>query len=188
LNSEQTRERVKAYFYKTRVIVWDIEDASKLFSLGFFGKPLGVPKPKGPDFDSPLILDLLEALYLAEKGYIEIVDAASGEVIKPEDFIKLAKKSTPNFLDKYTIYSNLRDSGLVVTSGIKFGADFAVYKRGPGLEHAPYIVKVVRPNEVWDASEMIRAGRLATTVRKRFIIAFLEEGEPHYLLFEWWRP
>ena len=36
----------------------------------------------------------------------------------------------------------MRDSGLIVTPGIKFGCDFAVYKYGPGVEHAPYMVTV----------------------------------------------
>ena len=40
------------------------------------------------------------------------------------------------------VYRDLRESGLIVTPGIKFGCDFAVYKYGPGVEHAPYMVSV----------------------------------------------
>jgi tRNA-intron endonuclease len=28
------------------VVVWDVEEGSKLYAEGFYGKPLGTPKPK----------------------------------------------------------------------------------------------------------------------------------------------
>jgi tRNA splicing endonuclease len=45
------------------------------FNNGFFGKPLGNPKPK-EDFEEPLILDIVEGVYLLEKGKI-IVESDS---------------------------------------------------------------------------------------------------------------
>ncbi|HDI01179.1 MAG TPA: tRNA-intron lyase, partial [Candidatus Bathyarchaeota archaeon] len=76
-----------------------------------------------------------------------------------------------------------------VTTGIKFGCDFAVYRLGPGLEHAPFLVSVRRPGDQITAPEVVRAGRLATTVRKRFVIALVDEegGRIHYLMFKWFR-
>jgi tRNA-intron endonuclease len=83
----------------------------------------------------------------------------------------------------------LRDSGLIVTPGIKFGCDFAVYKYGPGVEHAPYMVSVKAAGSDLSATEIVKAGRLATTVRKRFIIAVpdLADGKTEYLMFKWFR-
>ncbi|MEM2806755.1 MAG: tRNA-intron lyase, partial [Candidatus Bathyarchaeia archaeon] len=93
------------------------------------------------------------------------------------------------FDEKYAVYRDLRDSGLVVTPGIKFGCDFAVYKHGPGLEHAPYMVSVKKASSELTATEIVKAGRLATTVRKRFIIAVpdMEKGKIRYLIFKWFK-
>ncbi|MDQ3561785.1 MAG: tRNA-intron lyase, partial [Thermoproteota archaeon] len=32
---------------ENRIIVWDISHSRSLFSSGYYGKPLGIPKPKG---------------------------------------------------------------------------------------------------------------------------------------------
>ena len=149
---------------------------------------MGIYKPKTPEFDVPLVLDLIEAAYLLEKGRIEVIDQA-GRPVSLEDLFKYAKRTYTLFEEKYRVYKDLRDAGYVVISGLKFGSAFAVYKKGPGLEHAPYIVDVMDRNEEIGSTEIIRAGRLATSVRKRFIIAvpLAETGEVRYLLFKWWK-
>jgi tRNA-intron endonuclease len=93
------------------------------------------------------------------------------------------------FEEKYAVYRDLRDSGLIVTPGIKFGCDFAVYKYGPGVEHAPYMVSVKKAGSDISATEIVKAGRLATTVRKRFIIAVPDLGanKVKYLIFKWFK-
>ncbi|MGV8106270.1 MAG: hypothetical protein ACP5OH_00675, partial [Nitrososphaerota archaeon] len=32
---------------ESRIIIWDIDDSRSIFSLGYYGKPLGIYKPKG---------------------------------------------------------------------------------------------------------------------------------------------
>ena len=85
--------------------------------------------------------------------------------------------------------ATLESSGLIVTPGIKFGCDFAVYKYGPGVEHAPYMVSVKKSGSDISATEIVKAGRLATTVRKRFIIAVpdLAADKVQYLIFKWFK-
>ncbi|HIE18604.1 TPA: tRNA-intron lyase, partial [Candidatus Bathyarchaeota archaeon] len=65
----------EAEFVENFLIIWDPQNGSELFKLGFYGKPLGIPKPKSPKFDAPLVLDLMEGLYLVEKGLIKVVEA-----------------------------------------------------------------------------------------------------------------
>ena len=100
-----------------------------------------------------------------------------------------ARRLYEDFDLKYCVYRDLRDHGLVVTPGIKFGCDFAVYKHGPGLEHAPFMVSVKKAADEVTATEMVKAGRLATTVRKRFIIAVPDEENEkiRYLIFKWFK-
>jgi len=171
------------------LIIWDIEEARAIFKLGFYGKPLGIPKPRGPDFNAPLILDLMEGLYLLEKGLVEVYGGPGGQAIGPEELKAVGREVHEDFDIKYAVYKDLREKGLVVTSGIKFGCDFAVYRLGPGLEHAPFLVSVRRPGAELTATEIVRAGRLATTVRKRFVIAVVDEavGEIRYLMFKWFK-
>jgi tRNA-intron endonuclease len=178
-----------AHLKETRAVVWDSEEASKIFALGFYGKPVGIAKPKSSEFDVPLILDLVEAAYLMGKGYIDVYDPVEDRLIDLGDFRQYAKRTNNMFEEKLLIYRDLRDAGYVVTSGMKFGSTFAVYKRGPGIDHAPFVVDVLGLRDRIDSTEIVRAGRLATTVRKRFIVAVpnLGTGNIDYLLFKWWR-
>jgi tRNA-intron endonuclease len=171
------------------LVVWKPEEGSELYKKGFYGKPLGIAKPKIPEFNVPLILDLMEGLYLAEKGNITVYEGTAKKKVSLKKLRQMAKQLYGEFEEKYSVYRDLRDNGLVVTPGIKFGCDFAVYKHGPGVEHAPYMVSVKQADSEMTATEIVKAGRLATTVRKRFIIAVpgLEKGKVEYLIFKWFK-
>jgi len=173
-----------------RLIVWDPKEGSRLYASGFYGKPLGISKPKELDFDVPLILDLIEGVYLLEKGRIRVVAGPGGREMSVEELKEIAGRVHDRFDMKYRVYRDLREAGYVVTPGIKYGCDFAVYQHGPGIDHAPYIVQVKEPEEELPAAEIVKAGRLATTVRKTFIMAVVDEksGGVTYLGFEWWKP
>jgi len=171
------------------LIVWSPEEGSELYKKGFYGKPLGIAKPKTPEFSVPLILDLMEGLYLAEKGIIAVYEGPEKEKVGLRKLRQIAKQLYEEFDEKYAVYRDLREEALVVAPGIKFGCDFAVYKHGPGVEHAPYMVSVKKAKSAMTATEIVKTGRLATTVRKRFIIAVpdLEKGKTRYLIFKWFK-
>jgi tRNA-intron endonuclease len=181
---------------KTRVelienflVVWNPAEGAKLYKTGFYGKPLGIPKPKIPEFKVPLLLDLMEGLYLFEQGEIAIYESAEKRKVGIKKLRQKAKQLYEEFEEKYAVYRDLRESSLIVTPGIKFGCDFAVYKYGPGVEHAPYMVSVKKAEAEISATEIVKAGRLATTVRKRFIIAVpdLTAKKTRYLIFKWFK-
>src|SRR5581483_5741474 len=161
---------ISARLVEDRIIVWSIEDSRTLFAAGYFGKPLGISKPKGSDFQAPLVLDLMEGCYLLEKGKIQIQREKSATVSIAE-IRKICKRQYLDFEAKYLVFQSLRDKGYVVTPGIKFGCDFAVYEHGPGIDHAPYLVQVFRQTDEISATGIVLAGRLATTVKKQFILA-----------------
>jgi len=183
-------EKIQAEFIENFLVVWDTTQGSELYRQGYYGKPIGIPKPKIMDFNVPLILDLMEGLYLAEK---EILTVREGDKKKSKVSLKKlrqrARKLYEDFDLKYAVYRDLRDHGLIVTPGIKYGCDFAVYKRGPGVEHAPYMVSVKKTTDEVTATEIVKAGRLATTVHKRFIIAVPnpEAEKIRYLIFKWFK-
>lgn len=170
-----------------RLVVWSPRESRRLYATGFYGKPLGIPKPK-EDFEAPLILDPIEGVYLLEKEMISVYSGEGKHEVDLEELRKSASGMLEGFEERYHIYRDLRERGLIVTPGIKYGCDFAVYEKGPGLDHAPYIIKVKVSGEGLTAAEIVEAGRLATSVRKTFIIAMVDSGEIRFLSFKWWRP
>ncbi len=181
--------KTKVKLIENFLVVWDSSEGSQLYKAGYYGKPLGIPKPKIPEFDAPLILDLMEGLYLLENKKIEIYEHSNEKKVSLTKLKQKAKQLYDEFEEKYAVYHDLRDSNLIVTPGIKFGCDFAVYRYGPGVEHAPYTVSVKKAGSDITATEIVKAGRLATTVRKRFIIAVpdLASNKVQYLIFKWFK-
>jgi len=39
------KQRARGRLFENRVVVWDIESSRRLFKEGYYGKPLGIPKP-----------------------------------------------------------------------------------------------------------------------------------------------
>ncbi|MFX1534533.1 MAG: tRNA-intron lyase [Promethearchaeota archaeon] len=178
---------ITAEYAGSRVIVWDPEEGSSLYQLGYFGKPIGIRKPKTTYFNRPSELTLLEALYLMEKGMIKIL--AGGESMTIESFRAKCNQQLENFEDLYMVYSHLRSLRYIVRPGLKFGAHFSVYQQGPGIDHAPFLVAVFPRTSRIKPLDLVRAGRLATSVRKRFVVAtVLQSQEISYYIFEWHKP
>jgi tRNA-intron endonuclease len=182
-------KKISVELIENFLVVWDPTEGSQLYKKGFYGKPLGIAKPKIPEFNVPLVLDLMEGLYLLEKEAIIVYEGPRKTRVGIRKLAKTAKSLYEEFDEKYFVYRDLRDNGLTVTPGIKFGCDFAVYKQGPGVEHAPFMVSVKNAQSVMTATEMVKAGRLATTVRKRFIIATPSSDKKRvkYLIFKWFK-
>ena len=157
---------------ENRVVIWDVEDSRVLFSKGYYGKPIGIPKPKGIQFEAPLILDLIESYYLKRKKELRI--HKNGKEIPLKTIKEICAKQYEEFELKFIVFNDLREKGYVVSPGIKFGCDFAVYEHGPGIDHAPFLVQILKKEELLTATNIVLAGRLATTVKKQFIIAVPE--------------
>ncbi|MFX0203400.1 MAG: tRNA-intron lyase, partial [Candidatus Hodarchaeota archaeon] len=83
-------EKIETEFIDNFLVVWNPQKGSELYRLGFYGKPIGIPKPKALDFDVPLMLDLMEGLYLVEKGSITVFE---GSERKRVSFAKLRRRA-----------------------------------------------------------------------------------------------
>ena len=177
---------IKCELVQNRIIVWNIEDSRSLFSQGYYGKPIGIPKPKPEEIDVPLILDLIEGLYLLENKKISI--SKLKHKISYDEMIVICQKEHQDFDKKYLVYKNFRDKGYIINPGIKFGCDFAVYEKGPGIDHAPFLIQVYKRNESITSTGIVLAGRLATTVRKQFILAIPKgKDKVDFLALDWWK-
>jgi tRNA-intron endonuclease len=180
-------KKIQGKLVENRIIIQNIEKSRYLFGNGYYGKPLGISKPKGTNFESPLILDLIESYYLIQNGELQIT--LNDKVLSLKDLKMICKKQYDKFDSKYVVFQNLRKQGYIVSPGIKFGCDFAVYEQGPGVDHAPFLIQVLTKEELITASTIVLVGRLATTVKKQFIIAIprIRDRTVEFIGFEWWR-
>ena len=58
-----------------------------------------------------------------------------------------------------------------------------------GIDHAPFLVKVLKQNDNITSIDIVLAGRLATTVKKQFILAIVDllDNSIKFVGFDWWR-
>ena len=183
------KTKIVAELIENKLVVWNCAEGSELYKLGFYGKPVGISKPKTYDFDSPLIIDLIEGLYLLEKAIIRVLTSTGKRSMGKKRLRDYSRKVYEGFDPKYIVYKDLREHNFIVMPGIKFGCEYAVYEKGPGIDHAPYLVSVKGSGEQITSEDVVRAGRLATSVRKRFVIAVpnLRNGKVQYLMFNWFK-
>lgn len=174
LPEEFPEELPEAHFYGGRIIVPDEAHASQIHEFGATGKPLSGGR---------LQLSLVEALLLLDKGKIRLLDKESGEELGFEELSSRFVEKDPEILLKYRVYKDLRSRGLVVKTGLKFGAHFRVYERGevPGSSHSPYLVHAISENDELTPPELARAVRLAHSVRKKMMFGVVDdEGDVTY--------
>ena len=176
---------MKGELIDNRIVVWNIKDSQKLFSSGYYGKPIGMAKPKIEEINVPLILDLIEGHYLLQKSKVSITKMK--KKVTEKKMLEICRQEYHNFDKKYIVYKNFRDKGYIVNPGIKFGCDFAVYQKGPGIDHAPFLVQVYNKSDAMTSTGVVLAGRLARTVRKQFILAIPSGKDVDYLALDWWK-
>ena len=63
-----------------------------------------------------------------------------------------------------------------------------MYHKGPGIDHAPFLVQVYNRNENISSTDVVLAGRLATSVKKQFVIAIpYGSTKVDYMALDWWK-
>lgn len=158
----------------TKVIVGDNDLRSFLIDKGF-----------GEGDGRRHELSLVEALYLLENGKLEVV--CGDKNLDFESLLKVGSKAEKNFYAKYKVYADLRNRGLLVRTGFKFGCDFRVYERGGNIKssHSKYLVHVVAEEYMCSFPELARGIRLAENVNKTMVYAVVdEEGDITYYQME----
>ncbi len=172
-----------------RAIVWDSKHGMQLYGMGYFGQPVGIRKPKSSEFETPLELSLLEAAYLTKIGILRVNVTTKKQPLTMDEIVEIGRTFADDFLNRFLVYSHLREQGYIIRPGLKFGTDFAVYRKGPGRDHAPFMVHVISGGKGLVPLDIVRAGRLATSVKKKFIIATIKENATiAYYSFVWHRP
>ncbi|SES69544.1 tRNA-intron endonuclease [Methanococcoides vulcani] len=163
-----------ATFLEDRVIIWDEDASTTLFENGFYGKPLDKQR---------LQLSLVESRYLMENNVINIMDRQDN-ALDSESFTEIASKIEPEFLLKNSVYTDLREKGVVPKTGFKFGSHFRVYAQVESptkIPHSEYLVHSIPSDHEFALPVMSRAIRLANSVRKSMLYAIPTEAGIDYI-------
>jgi len=168
----------KAELEENRAVIWGKEDANQIFNDSWFGEL----------FDDRLELSLVETTFLLERKRIDV--RRNGKKISLKELYKHCQNIDPRFIIKYSVYKDLRERGLPVRTGFKFGCDFRVYergvtpvKKGPKAqhEHTKWIVFCVAEDYACSFQELSRAVRLAHNIRSHMLWAVVDnEGDCTY--------
>jgi tRNA-intron endonuclease len=141
------------------------EELEEIHSEAYYGKLK----------DAKLVLSPSEITHLLDRGLIDVEESF-------EEVYDFFNENDSDFVQKYAAYSDLRERGLIVKTGFKFGAHFRVYSRGVNpykqdkgrKEHTKFIVHAVRENEDMSFQEMSRAVRLANNIRADMMWAVID--------------
>ena len=134
-----------------------------------------------------LELSLIEALYLLEKGKLEVNIDSNDVTI--EKLIKLIRGQ--GSFTNYIVFKDLRNRGYIVKTGFKYGSEFRLYERvkSPGDGHSNYLVKVASENSKFMMSDLSSYVRVAHGVNKKLLFAVVDdENDITYYNVEWTRP
>ncbi len=143
----------------------------------------------GEFIDGKIQYTLSEAMFLVEKGKIEIY--SRNKKISKGELLKKFQAIDKKFSLKYQVFKDLREKGYVVKTALKFGADFRVYEKGsrPGKSHAKWIVFVEHESRKMSWQEFSAKNRVAHSTKKKLLLAiFDEEGDISYYEVKWIKP
>jgi tRNA-intron endonuclease len=176
-NSEQQYPKGTCILLKNRLILFDKKLADQLLQKEFFGKPFG----------EVLQLSFVEALYLLERDVLQI-QTNDGKILSEEKCIALMQKFQPDIEQRLMVFKDLKQRGLLVKTGFKFGAHFRAYTKQPDKTHAEYLIHVVEKGftSIW--AEISRAVRLAHSVNKEFVFARIDSKTIDYIKLGRLRP
>ena len=154
-----------------------IKDMEHVYEPGYYGKNLG----------NRLELALVETALLLKRGRIRVFQ--NEKQLSFQELYDHATKIDKRFPHKYRVYEDLRERGLLVRTGFKFGCDFRVYERGVQLkkgpksakEHTKWIVYCVPEDFTMSFQELSRSVRLAHNIRAKMLWAIVDnEGDCTY--------
>lgn len=153
------------------VLVDDSRAVSKLYGQRAYGKVV----------NSVLHLSPLEACYLMER---EKLDVRKGKKEVPLEKMKELAGEGGDFIERFCVYSDLRDRGYIVKTGFKYGCHFRVY-RNSIEDHAEYLVHAFFEKKKIGIQTLMAHARLSHSVRKKMVFALVDdEHDVSYLTVE----
>ncbi|UCF45132.1 MAG: tRNA-intron lyase [Candidatus Bathyarchaeota archaeon] len=128
-----------------------------------------------------LTLAFYEALYLLDKGLLEVEDENTKEV-DFQGLLQCYEKTNENAWVNYLVYRDLRSRGYVVREGFGAGIDFRIYERGAyGKDTASYLVLGTQEGKPLPVNDLAATLRQCQSQKKELILAVMNRrGEIVY--------
>jgi tRNA-intron endonuclease len=131
--------------------------------------------------DEVFTLTFYEALYLLDKGMLEVKDD-KGKTMNFQSLLNCYEGHNENAWVSYLVYRDLRSRGYVAREGFGGGIDFRVYERGGyGKETAPYLVLSTQEGKPLSVDGLAGALQQCQSQKKELIVAVMNRrGEIVY--------
>jgi tRNA-intron endonuclease, archaea type len=131
--------------------------------------------------DKVFTLTFFEALYLVDKGMLEVKDE-KGEAAGFQRLLHCYEAQNENGWVSYLVYRDLRSRGYVAREGFGAGIDFRMYERGEyGKDTAPYLVMSMQEGKPLGIDELADAMQQCQSQKKELTLAVMNRrGEIVY--------
>ncbi|MCS7114217.1 MAG: tRNA-intron lyase [Nitrososphaerota archaeon] len=138
-------------------------------------------KGYGISENGELRIDFYEALYLLDKGLLEVKDEKGGSVTFNE-LLQVSEKADESSWAKYLVYRDLRSRGYVVRGGFGLGVDFRVYERGEyGKDTAKYLILSLQEGKPLKLENLAQTLKQSQNLKKELVLAVMSRrGEIVY--------
>ncbi|QLL31992.1 hypothetical protein HG536_0C01600 [Torulaspora globosa] len=144
-------------------------------------------------FDSEGDLAQLEALELLPVEAVFLSFALPVLDISPNvlfqrllDYNNLSYGAIYPLVKQYVAYHHYRSHGWCVRSGIKFGCDYLLYRRGPPFQHAQFCIAVLDSEESHDYTWYSSVARVVGGAKKTLILCYVEKLKPEEDIVKMW--
>ncbi|ANB11175.1 Sen2p [Sugiyamaella lignohabitans] len=121
-----------------------------------------------------------EAFFLSYGlGVLRITDHVTGKPLTSEELLTRFVSANPRFLSQYAVYHHYRSLGWCVRSGVKFGSELLLYKRGPPFSHAEFCIRILTSpgDEQHDWWWNTSIGRVVGGVKKGLVFCYVQGND-----------
>lgn len=112
--------------------------------------------------------------------------------IKISQLMNILVGDSPEYQDidslikKYVVYHHYRSRGWCVKSGIKFGCDYLLYKKGPPFHHAEFSIMVLDSDVQQDYTWYSNVSRVVGSARKQLVLSYvIRLTSTHHIMNLW---
>jgi tRNA-intron endonuclease len=162
--------RIKGSLEKKGVTVTEKQSVDELTSKGY-----------GQMENKELLLSFYEALYLLNRGLLEIEDR-KGHNTGFQQLLLSYKSTCENAWAAYLAYRDLRSRGYVVRGGFGSGVDFRVYERGDYAKAtAKYLILSIQEGKPISIKALTNTLTQSLSLKKELVLAVMNRrGETVY--------
>lgn len=96
-------------------------------------------------------------------------------------------KDIDQIVKQYVAYHHYRSHGWCVRSGIKFGCDYLLYKRGPPFQHAQFCVTILDSEEHHEYPWYSSVARVVGGAKKTLVLCYIQKMVSEDEILQMWK-